>query len=170
MTISKKQTFISGAGTKEQDLFAQYAAKGMPLKEAFTKAGFKGVNKDSPKKLAMKIRPVVMFYRAQFATQLDITDKQIMYEQACMAQSNIRDLIDLTTGEILSPEELPDKVTKAIKKFNVTILPNGSKKWFYEFWDKQRALSELSAYKLAVLESQSSGKKLIIRHKGQDNE
>lgn len=162
MTKKKETLFISGAGSKEQDKYAQLVAKGLPLRQAFQQAGYKGTNADRPKKLAREIKHVINFYRKQLAQYVDITDKQMLYEQSCIAKSSVKDLIDFDTGEFLPLEELPPNVAKAIKKMNITETADGRKKYFYEFWDKQRALADLAAYKAVVQEKNNGGKKLVI--------
>ena len=164
-----KEEFASGAGSKEQDLFAKNVANGMPLREAFTKAGYKGVNKDRPKKLAMQIKDVIMYYRRELEKKVNITTDEILYNQACIATYDIVDMIDLETGEVLPPHELPQKLRRAIKKMSHTTRPDGTITWHYEFGDKLRALNDLAALKQAVLAAKSGGRKLKIDYKGIEN-
>lgn len=141
----KNVKFLSGANTKEQDKFAELVAYGMSLKEAFIKAGYKSRHEDQPKKLAKKIRSVIMYYRRERAKKISATDEDLLKEQSAIAFFNAKDLCDPSTGLPLPINELPDKVSKCIKEMKVrTIGKDGDiVEYEYKLWDKQRALSDL---------------------------
>tara|TARA_R110002096_G_scaffold151146_3_gene313452 strand:- start:925 stop:1476 length:552 start_codon:yes stop_codon:yes gene_type:complete len=167
MSKKEKEVFISGAGNEREDRFAELVAAGLVLADAYAKAGYSGKNIDQPRKHCKtpRIRNAIIYYKKIRAKRVDITDRQILLEQACIAQFSIKDILDPATDKPLAPSEITANAAKAIKKFTTKTITTRSgdevTEYSYEMHDKQRALAELSRLKEAQKETNSSHKLVI---------
>ena len=125
------------------------ANPGMSNRKVFVKAGVtQKIGVDCLKKTSVKI--ALKEWRAQVALDTQISLKRVMLEETCIAYY---DPVDLFTkeGTMLSPDQLPERIRRAISSIEVIELPsrNGDVKQYkykYRFWDKGKSLERISKH------------------------
>lgn len=174
-----KTKFISGALNQREDDFARLFVSGLKLFEAYKQSGYDGKSKNTPKKRIEKesVKKAVIYYRNLKSKRIDITERQILIEQSHIALFNPKELINPETGLNYELLDLTDNVAKCIKEYKIieTVNRKGEqvKEYQYKFYDKQKALTELSIMKAAFKPQQTissvSVKAIeVIRNKKED--
>ena len=83
------------------------------------------------------------------AKKANLSTDRLMYEESCLAYSDIRQIFD-DEGTPVSPKELPEDVARAISSVWVEdrYTPQGEfvRKYRYSFWNKGEALKRVESY------------------------
>lgn len=157
--------------------FAKLLASGFKVFEAYKMSGFEGETKQAASEMLQneKVIELLRYFKAERGRMIDITEKELIYNLACLATYNLKDYFnDDGTPKLIS--ELTDAQARAIVDVNyeVITMPNGNRidKTKFKFGDKMAALKELIPLKQAN-KQQNKDRKLIIgvlEKKGKKNE
>lgn len=146
--------------------FAKLLASGFKVFEAYKMSGFEGETKQAASEMLQneKVIELLKYFKAERGKMIDITEKELIYNLACIATYNPKDFFnDDGTPKLIS--ELTDAQARAIVDINyeVITMPNGAitNKTKFKFGDKMAALKELIPLKQAN-KQQNKDRKLII--------
>jgi hypothetical protein len=129
-------------------------------------AGFDGNTKQAASEMLKneKVIDLIAYYKGERGKTIDITEKELIYNLACIATYNPRDFFNMD-GSPKNITDLTDAQARAIVDVNyeTITMPNGSKvdKVKFKFGDKMAALKELIPLKQAN-KKQNKDRRLII--------
>lgn len=153
--------FPSGAKSQKEDTFSRLVAYGSTYIDAYKQAGYVGKHKDNPKKLALKCKIPINFYRKERGKNINVSEKEILFVLASIAFNDIADYVD-SEGLPLRPDELPLKARQALKDFKVTKMGNEIVQYDYKFESKLGAITQLASMKQNITEQKNNDKRLKI--------
>ena len=118
---------------------------GMTQTQAYRDAGYKS---SAPEVSAIRllnredIQARKAYLERKSVQAADIDSERVMRENACIAFSDPKDLLD-ANGRPLPLEQIPERLRRAISSIEITELPDGRIKHKVKFWSKDAAVDRL---------------------------